>query len=414
MTATGLQSQADPAGAGDRPEIDLLDPEPFARNDFWGIFQWLRANQPVYRHPAPDGDFWVFSRHADIMRIYADSDHFSSRFGMRLDSAPAAVASVAQRMLIVSDPPEHTGLKRTLMQWFGPAQMPRMEALVRQVVAELVCDEALDRPIDFIDLAKRLPNHVVCALMDLPRTDWDWIGTVTTEAFDGPDEDERVGAHSEIFLYFADLLAQRRARPGDDFVSWVATGCAVGEDERPLTDVEIIFNCNGVLSGANETTRYSAAGAMLAFAEDPAQWARLRELGPAGIPAAVEETLRWTTPGVHAMRTVISPVTVAGQELWPGERVTLWNVSANRDEALFTESHRFLVDRQPNRHIAFGHGRHLCLGARLARYELATLFGRLLERVGGIELVAPPTFTPSNFTWGVRSLSLRLASITDK
>lgn len=411
MSTTGLGTHAaaglqEPQGP---PLINLLDPRPFAQNSFWDTFQWLRAHQPIHRHQGPDADFWVFSRHAEIVQIYADAEHFSSRFGMRLDSDPAAVASVAQRMLIVSDAPEHTALKRTLMQWFGPGQMPRMEALVRQVVDELVDDQALDQPIDFIDLAKRLPNHVVCALMDLPRADWEWIGEVTTEAFDGDEDDERSGAHSEIFLYFSDLLRHRRAHPGDDFVSWVAHEGSVG-DERGLTDEEIIFNCNGVLSGANETTRYSAAGAVLAFAEDPAQWARLRDLGLAGIPAAVEETLRWTTPGVHAMRTVTSPVTVAGQELWPGERVTLWNVSANRDEAVFTEPNRFVIDRQPNRHIAFGHGRHLCLGARLARYELATLFARLLGRVSSVELLAPPTFTPSNFTWGVRSLSVRLVS----
>jgi cytochrome P450 len=163
-----------------------------------------------------------------------------------------------------------------------------------------------------------------------------------------------------------------------------------------------------VLSGANETTRYVTAGGLLAFAQFPEQWERLRALGAAGVAAAVEEALRWTSPGVHAMRTVLRPTEIAGQRLRPGERITLWNASANRDLEVFDEPDRFLVDRSPNRHLAFGHGRHLCLGARMARCELNALFGRLAERVESVELTGTPSFTPSNFTWGVSALPLRL------
>ncbi|MEU9210825.1 cytochrome P450 [Streptomyces sp. NPDC048415] len=388
------------------PVIDLIDPGPFERNDFWDALAWLRANSPVYRHPGDPAPFWVLTRHRDIAAVYGDSTHFGSRFGMRIGSDAAAVAAVAQRMLIVSDPPQHTAVKRTLMEWFGPSRMPRVDGLVRQVVDELITEDILDRPLDFIEVAKRLPNHVVCALMDLPRADWDWIGAVTTEAF---DDTSGKHANGEIFLYFADLLAARRAQPGDDFVSWVATQGRVDADGgRPLTDEEIIFNCNGVLSGANETTRYVTAGGLLAFAQFPEQWERLRALGAAGVAAAVEEALRWTSPGVHAMRTVLRPTEIAGQRLRPGERITLWNASANRDEEVFDEPDRFLVDRSPNRHLAFGHGRHLCLGARMARCELNALFGRLAERVASVELTGTPSFTPSNFTWGVSALPLRL------
>lgn len=386
--------------------IDLTDPGPFERNTFWESLAWLRANAPVYRHPGDPAPFWVLTRHSDIAAVYADSTTFSSRFGMRIGSDVAAVAAVSQRMLIVSDPPQHTAVKRTLMEWFGPARLPRIEHLVQQVIDSLVTDDVLDRPLDFIEIAKRLPNHVVCALMDLPREDWDWIGDVTTEAF-GDTSGQH--ANSEIFHYFADLLATRRARPGDDFVSWVATQGSVDSDNgRPLTDEEIIFNCNGVLSGANETTRYVAAGAMLAFAQFPEQWQRLRARGAAGAPDAVEEALRWTSPGVHAMRTVMRPIELDGQLLRPGERVTLWNASANRDEEVFSESDRFIVDRSPNRHLAFGRGRHLCLGARMARCELTALFGRLAEQVESVDLLSPASFTPSNFTWGVTDLAIRL------
>ncbi|MEY2225728.1 MULTISPECIES: cytochrome P450 [Streptomyces] len=395
-------------------EIDLLDPGPFGRNDFWPTFTWLRAHSPVHWHPEPgsdDGGFWVLSRHRDIMKVYADSDTFSSARGMRLGSDPAAVAAVAQRMLIVSDVPHHTRLKRALHQAFGPQQMPRLEAMVEKVVGELVTEAVEQDELDFIDLAKQLPNRVVCAMMGIPRADWAWIGALTTDAFDSPDDEVRTNAHSEIFLYFIELLAERRARPGDDLVSQIAHDTLVDEGdgvERPLSDHEIVFNLNGVLSGANETTRYSAAGAVHMFAEHPDQWRLLRGLGQGGIAPAVEEILRWTTPGVHALRTAVRDTEINGIPVAEGARVTLWNVSANRDEDVFADPHAFRVDRRPNRHVAFGHGRHLCLGARLARFELGALLTEMLGVLDGFELAGPVTFNSSNFTWGINALPVRL------
>ncbi|SNQ52016.1 Cytochrome P450 [Frankia canadensis] len=393
--------------------IDLLDPGPFGRNDFWPTFAWLRANSPVHWHPEPGGTgFWVLSRHRDIVRTYADSDTFSSARGMRLGSDPAAVAAVSQRMLIVSDAPHHTDLKRALAQAFGPDRMPRLEKLVEHVVADLAEEAVEQGELDFIDIAKALPNRVVCALMGIPHADWAWIGDLTTDAFDSPDEATRSSAHSEIFLYFIELLRQRRARPGDDLISEIAHDTEVsergGEQHRPLTDEEIVFNCNGVLSGANETTRYSSAGAVHMFARHPDQWDLLRHRGPSGTTSAVEEILRWTTPGVHALRTATRDTEIAGVPVAEGDRVTLWNVSANRDEEIFAEPDRFLVDRAPNRHVAFGHGRHLCLGARLARFELGALLTELLARVDGFEQTGPALFNSSNFTWGIRSLPVRV------
>ena len=390
--------------------IDLLDPEPFARNEFWSTLAWLRANDPVHRHPEPDGPgFWAITRHRDIVDVYAHHDVFSSRYGMRLGSDAQAVAAVSQRMLIVSDPPNHTQIKKVLQKAFGPAELPAIEALVRRVVHEIVDDAVARGEVDFIDVAKRIPNYVVCALMDVPRADWEWIGDVTTEAFEGDGDEDRKGAHGEIFLYFTELLAQRRGGTATDVVSQIANDSR--PDGRPLSDEEVVFNCNGVLAGANETTRYSTAGGVLTLANHPGQWAQLRRTGVDGVPAAVEEILRGTTPGVHALRTVMKPATVGGVDMAPGDRVTLWNVSANRDEAVFDEPERFQVDRNPNRHITFGHGRHVCLGARLARIELTAFLEEFLQRVREVELTAEPRYNASNFTWGLRSLPVNLRPV---
>ncbi len=396
--------------------VNLLDTAPFENNTFWSTLAWLREHDPVHRHAEPDGPgFWVVSRYRDIVDVYTDHETFSSRYGMRLDSNTAAVTAVSQRMLIVSDPPDHTQLKRVLSQSFGANAMPRLEPLVRESVRQVISDAVAVGELDFLDAAKKIPNYVVCSLMDLPRADWEWIGQLTTEAFEGADEDDRTGAHADIFLYFSELLAERRKNPGDDFISHVAHERRGGDlpgEERALTDEEIIFNCNGVLAGANETTRYSASGAVLAFIENPDQWRALASGDDTTIASAGEEILRWTTPGVHAMRTVMKTTHIGDVRFEVGDRVTVWNVSANRDETIFDQPHLFRVDRTPNRHIAFGTGRHQCLGARLARLELTVFLRELVEQVESMKLVAEPLFNASNFTWGLRSLPVSLSART--
>ncbi|HEX6526493.1 MAG TPA: cytochrome P450 [Streptosporangiaceae bacterium] len=394
------------------PVVDLTDPALFASNQFWGVLAWLRANDPVHWHEEADGSgFWVVSRYDDIAAVYLDHDSFSSRWGMRLDSNSAAVSAVSQRMLIVSDPPDHTQLKRVLAKFFAPAEVPRMERLAEQAAREVTTDAVRAGEVDLVDVVKLLPNHVICALMGLPRADWEWVGETTTEAFEGDSDEARAGAHGEIFLYFDELLRQRRGTDGDDFISRVARdrrAMDAAGSQRLLTDEEIIFNCNGVLAGGNETTRYSAAGGVLALAENPSQWQALHTAGDAAISDAMEEILRWTCPDVHAMRTVTRPAVVGGQRVKAGDRVTVWNVSANRDESVFTEPDSFLVNRSPNRHLTFGAGSHLCLGARLARLELIAFLRELVRQVETIELLGEPRYNASNFTWGLIHLPVRL------
>lgn len=392
--------------------IDLTDDKTFAGTGFWQDLTWLRANDPVHWHTEPDGPgFWVVTRHQDALGVYLDAETFSSRFGMRLGTNPVAVAAVTQRMLIVSDPPDHTQLKRVLAKGFSPAEIPHAEDLIRWVVRELLAEALADWEIDLVELARRVPTRVVCALMGVPRDEWDWLGGTMNAAFEGEDEQSRLAAHAEIFLYFADLVTQRRESPGDDFVSRIAhdrRSTSVPGETRLLSDQEIAVNCNGVLAGGNETTRYSAAGAVLALLENPEQWEKLRTGGSAILPTAIEEVLRWTTPGVHVLRTATAPARIGGFDIAAGDRVTVWNVSANRDEAAFDAPERFDLARTPNKHLAFGGGRHQCLGARLARMELSVFLSELVAHVESIELIGEPAYTASNFTWGVRHLPVRL------
>ena len=396
--------------------INLKDPGLFERDEFGEVFAWLRANEPVHWHDEADGPgFWVLSRHADVSYVYSDDDLFSSRLGMRLDSQPEAVAAVADRMLIVTDPPTHTKLRQVIARGLGRSEMPKIERIVTEVSTDAVTSGVKAGELDFLSVAKRIPNQVVCDIMGLPREHWEWIGDTMTEGFDAPDAETRTAAYGELFLLFTELLDDRRQNPGEDIISIIAnarqSSRGADSDGRALTDEEIIVNCHGLLAGANETTRYCMAGAVLEFARNPEQWEWLRRADAKGIAAAVEEILRWTSPGVHVLRTVTRSTEIAGVSIAAGDRVTAWNVSANRDESVFDEPDRFLLDRNPNRHVTFGVGRHFCIGARVARLEMTAFLTELRSQVDRIELTGEPEYNSSNFTWGLHTLPVRLVPV---
>ena len=395
--------------------VDLTEPGMWERNEFCAALAWLRDNEPVYRHPEPDGDgFWVLTRYADVARVYGDDELFSSRLGMRLDSKPEAVAAVTGRMLIVTDPPEHNRLRQLVGTGLGRGAMPRIEESVRRVVSDVVADAVKQGELDFLDAAKKIPNHVVCDLMGVPREHWEWVGNTISESFDATDED-KLEADGELFLLFTELLMERRENPGDDFISIIAHARRKNRGGGPdleLSDEEIVVNCHGVLAGANETTRYVMSGGLLEFAREPAHLDWLRTADDAGIASAVEEMLRWTTPAVHVLRTTTRDTEIGGVPIAAGDRVTAWNPAANRDPAVFEDPDRFLPGRTPNKHLAFGVGQHFCIGARIGRMELAAFLTELRAHVTAVELTGEPRYNASNFTWGLTTLPVRLTPVS--
>ncbi|MGH8882824.1 MAG: cytochrome P450, partial [Stackebrandtia sp.] len=207
-----------------------------------------------------------------------------------------------------------------------------------------------------------------------------------------------------IFGYFADLADQRRVHPGPDMVTALTQ---VGVDGSKLTDDEVVLNCDGLMNGGLETTPHAMSGALLAFAENPGQWRRLkrdREL----CDDAVEEILRWVSPPTHTMRTAVTDTTLGDARILAGDRVVVWFPSCNRDESVFPEADRFQIDRKPNQHSAFGGGPHYCVGAMLARLEVRCLLGVMLRRIADIGLAGEIVRMPSNFLHGLRKLEVSL------
>lgn len=386
---------------------DLFEPGLFAGTRFYQTFAWYRRHDPVTWQEDQDGGFWSVVRYHDVVAVHRDTKRMSSTSGMRLGSGAVAVAAVADRMLIVSDPPAHTRMKRVLIQPFSTQMLAAAEQHVDEVVAAVVADATRARDDgDALHLLRRIPTDVISAIMNLPRSDWTWIGERTTEAFEADSELERLAANSEIFSYFYDLVAANRNNGDNAFIS----GLLADRDREGRCDVsdeELVFNLSGILAGGNETTRYTLAALSLELARQPEQWRRVRS-GEVDLERTTEEALRWSVPGMHVMRTAAEPVRLGGVEVAAGQRVVTWIGSANRDEAVFEQPDMFDAGRVENRHLSFGAGRHLCLGSRLARLEITAYLRALRSSVSELRLTGEPRYNGSNFTWGIDRLPMRL------
>ncbi|WP_406726983.1 cytochrome P450 [Streptomyces sp. GD-15H] len=409
MTTNDL---ADPAAA------DVADPRLHRDGVLDPVWRWLRRNDPVRWNVRPNGTaYWSVCTHAEGVRVLRDSRTFSSERGMRLEGDPRAAAAASRKMLIVTDPPRHDAVRRIIGSAFTARTVRRLEQNMRQTVTSSL-DRALEQgTCDFVETAARLPVSVICDLLGVPREDWDFMLDRTTVAFGAVDEhgaptDAAVEAHAEILLYYAELAARRRREPGEDVVTALVQGEVDGE---PLSDEEIFLNCDGLISGGNETTRHAAVGGLLALAAHPDQWRALRE-DPGLLHTAVDEILRWTSPGAHTLRTATRDTELAGRKIEAGQPVVVWGPSANRDETVFAEPDAFLLDRRPNRHLTFGHGTHYCLGGALATSELRVLFDELARRVDAVEVAGPVRRVRSNHIAGFEEavVSLKAAAAPGK
>jgi cytochrome P450 len=387
-------------------KINLTDPDLYSCGDPYAVWRWLREHDPVHWHPpAVLPGFWVLTKYDDVRAVYRDPVTFSSAGGILLRPENYGNDPGGGRTMALTDPPRHRQLRALVDDWFAPRSIRLLEAEMRQVARDVVT-RALERETcDFVtEIAARIPLYVICKMMGVPRADTERLFALTNEAFGAGDATERRLAHFDILQYFEGLATARAKSPADDLVSVLATAQI---DGRKLSMDEMILNCDNLLVGGTENTRIAASGGMLAFLQFPDQWQAL-STEPTLLPAAVEEVLRWTSTATHIMRTASRPVTLRGRRIEAGERVTLWNPSANRDESVFDDPDRFRVCRKPNRHIALGGGEHFCLGGALGRVELRLLYDELLRSTARIELDGTPVRLSSIVVNGLEHLPLRL------
>jgi len=296
-------------------------------------------------------------------------------------------------------------LRKILLKSFSPGALELIVQRVRDSTRRLLLQAVTSgRRVDFAkDVAAHIPLATICDLLGIPDKDRNYILRQTSSALSSDSAthdavDSRI-AKNELLLYFADLMCARRRRPQTDLVSLLSTNRTNGTS---LSDDEIALNCYSLILGGDETSRLSMIGAISALAENLDQWHVLKQ-GEVAIELAVEEILRWTTPAMHAGRTATKDVVVGGQKIKEGDIVTIWNVSANRDEEQFVCPDQLKLNRSPNRHLSFAYGPHFCLGAYLARMEIGAMLDGLRTFVSAINVVGPTKRLYSNFLSGFSS-----------
>jgi cytochrome P450 len=389
------------------PTIDLVDPQLYAAGDPHAVWRWLRSHDPVHWHEPSRGmpGFWAVTRYEDVVSVLGDTNSFSSAEGILLRPASHGRDTGGGRTLALTDPPRHRMLRAVIRDWFNERAIRALRPTIRAISRTLVDDAAERGAVDFVDdVAARLPLYVVCRMMGIPDDDREHLFAITSRAFCSEDADDRRLAHVELMEYLLELADARRHEPKDDIISALA---AAEVDGSRLTESELLLNCDNVFVGGTENVRIAASGGFLQFLRDPTQWHIVRS-DPSAVPTAVEEVLRWTSTPTHLLRTTRTEVTIGDRIIGPGERVTVWIPSANRDEHVFMAPDTFNVRRTPNRHASLGTGEHFCIGAILARAELQILYAEMAARLEGFEQAGDPTFLPSIVVSGPKTLPVRL------
>jgi cytochrome P450 len=392
------------------PGEDIADPRFYTGTRHFEVWQQARRDHPIaWAESGLAGGFWSVTGHALGNEVLRQPGTFWSTEGMRLGSSPAAVRAAAGRMLVVSDGAAHRMLRAALSTWFTGRSVATLHPELERTVDDLLRGIlARGTQFDVVeDLAVRVPMWVLFEMMGVPEADRDELMRLTAAGFDTSDSSSEAAqstAHTAIFAYFVDLMYQRRARPGPDMVTSLVQAEV---DGRTLTDEEIILNCDGLLNGGLETTPHAISGAILAFAEHPDAWQRLRD-DDGLTDTAVDEILRWTSPPMHAMRTATAGAAIGPAQIQRGDQVVVWLPSCNRDEAAFPAADEFRVDRRPNPHICFGAGPHYCIGGLLARLELKCFLAALRGLVASMEVTAEPVRQQSNFLHGLARLEVQL------
>jgi cholest-4-en-3-one 26-monooxygenase len=359
----------------------------------------------------------VVTKYDDVVAVGRDGATYSSdqkRGGVVMIEEPPEDAPDFEQggnLMLTMDPPPHTRYRRLVNRGFTPRMIGMLEPHIRDLTSRIL-DEAIGRgEVDFVvDVASELPLQVIAELMGVPSEDrhkiFDWSNRMIGS--DDPEytvsQEQVQQAQIEMFMYAQSLADQRRAEPRDDIITKLLSADVDG-DELSAMDFNLFFLLLAV--AGNETTRNAISHGMNAFIENPDQYARL-VAEPALLDSAVEEVLRWASPVMYFRRNVTADLDCKGHQLRAGDKVGIWYVSANRDEAVFDDPFRFDIGRQPNDHIAFGGGGpHHCLGANLARMEMRLFFEELTARCSQVEAIGVPERLRSNFIGGIKHLPVR-------
>ena len=395
-------------------DIDVSRPELWSADAIWPYFERLRREDPVhYCRESQFGPYWSVTKFSDIMAVDTNHEAFSSHGSITiLDEPPDAAA---MPMFIAMDPPRHDAQRKVVSPIVAPANLARMEALIRSRAARILDELPVGETFDWVEkVSVELTTQMLATLFDFPFEDrrkltyWSDVANVLP----GPGElvetrEEQTAVMMECLEYFVRLWNERvNAEPALDLVSMLAHADAT----RNMSRMEYLGNVILLIVGGNDTTRNTITGSVVALNQNPDQYRTLRD-HPELIPSMVSETIRWQTPLAHMRRTALSDIDFEGKQIRAGDKVIMWYVSGNRDETVIPEPEKFIIDRdRPRHHLSFGFGIHRCMGNRVAEMQLRILWEEVMARFDHVEVVGEPARVMSNFVQGYESLPVRIAA----
>jgi cholest-4-en-3-one 26-monooxygenase len=377
---------------------------PLTSGEFWGRnplddLAWARRHDPVHWDEA--GGVWGVTRYDDVHAVSKNPELFSNAQGIRPDNG-------ATPMLIDMDNPAHAQRRKLVNKAFSPTSV-RQRAAGIELIADRLIDRVCERgACDFVwDLAAWVPLIVIGESLGVDPLDYptllQWSDDLLSGLDGGESSTERMTqAFVEYETYARRLIATRRTSPADDLLS---TLVHAEVDGAKLSDDELIFDSLLILIGGDETTRHVISGGVYQLLSHRDQWEQLRADRDL-VASATEEMLRWVSPIKNMARTATKDTELGGKTIRAGQKLLLLYPSANRDEGHFSDPDTFDIRREPNDHVAFGFGVHVCMGSNLARLEITTVLNRLLTRLPDLELVddTEPAFRRANFVSGYESM----------
>lgn len=374
--------------------------------DVFQSFHWfaeMRANEPVFYDQQTR--LWQIFRYDDVNEVVTDHSCFSS------EALPGfSEGTFLQGTVVATDPPVHRKLRNLVNQAFTPRAVNQLAGRVAEITQELLDDVLAKGKLDVVsDIALPLPAKVIAEMLGVPAQDWDifrrWVSgaNIAVDTSREATMQMRRSREQQMFDYFAQLLAERRRSPRGDLISDLSVAEVDGER---LSEDELVSFCLLLLAAGQETTKNLIASAAYCFTEYPDARERLiRE--PDLMPGATEEILRYLPPVWFTLRRATCDLELAGQQIPANAIIQAWNASANRDSAHFSDPASFDIERQPNRHLTFGHGIHYCIGAPLARLEANVALPMMLAQLKDLQRVPNvPIHVSTGIVFVIRSLPM--------
>ncbi|MEP6968519.1 MAG: cytochrome P450, partial [Pseudomonadota bacterium] len=353
-------------------EIDLSVPQRFQNDTMWPFFERIRAEDPVHFTAEHEfGPYWSVTKYADIMTVDTNHGVFSSEGGITIANARE---DFRLPMFIAMDPPKHDAQRKAVSPIVSPHNLANLEPIIRERAGAILDALPVGETFDWVDnVSIELTTQMLATLFDFPweerrkLTRWSDVATANPESGIVESEEARQAELLECAAYFTDLWNQRvNSEPGSDLISMMAHADAT----RNMEPMEYLGNLILLIVGGNDTTRNSISGGVLALNKFPDQYRKLRE-DRSLITSMVPEIIRWQTPLAHMRRIALADYELGGKTIRAGDKVVMWYVSGNRDEAAIENPDAFIIDRpRARQHLSFGFGIHRCVGNRLAEMQL--------------------------------------------